>query len=401
MKEKYLLLILPFKILPAAIEISRDLFENLNRNFKNFFLVNCENINFFKKNIYNYNYNFEEKKNFKIFNPKSTDELLIFCKNKNVTVINNFGRDFGSLRLHLILKKLKIHQVMISNIGNISTGTKYNFFHPILLVKEYFVRDFFKKFILFLIIIKFISQIQIRFISGNLTLNKIKKNIFKNFLYRNNFFYVKKIIPINSRSYDYFLTKKNSLSEDYIVHLDAYLNYKHETDVRGALPDHIIDKHYFYLNNFLERLSNSYKKEVIVCVHPKYNLNYHQNYFKKFRSVQFQTRKYVYKSFLVCNFDSSAIIDAVVLKKKIIGLTSTFMGDNEFRHSKGWSNNVGYTSMDIIKDYNFDSRKILKVMKSSIFNYDQFLKNYHIVDERTSSNKIIIKGIKEIMNLKQ
>lgn len=49
MKEKYILLILPFKILPAAIEISRDLIENLNKNFKNFFLVNSENINFFKK----------------------------------------------------------------------------------------------------------------------------------------------------------------------------------------------------------------------------------------------------------------------------------------------------------------------------------------------------------------
>jgi len=399
MKEKYILLILPFKILPAAIEISRDLIENLNKNFKNFFLVNSENINFFKKKIYDYS--FQEYETFKIFNPKNSNELLIFCENKNIVVINNFGRDYGSLRLHLILKKLKIPQVMISHIGNIATGTRYDFFHPILLVKEYFIRTFFKKFILFLIIIKFINQIQIRFISGNLILNKIKKNFFKNFLYCNNFFYAKKIVPINSRSYDFFLSKKNSVSEDYIIHLDAYLNYKHETDVRGTLPSYIIDKHYFYLNNFLEKLSNSYKKEVIVCVHPKYNLNYHQNYFKKFRVVQFQTRKYIYKSFLVCNFDSSAIIDAVVLKKKIIGLTSHFMGKNEFMHSKGWSNNVGYKSMDIIKDCNFDSKKLLKVIQLNIFNYDQFLKDYHIVDERISSNQKIIQGIKEVMNLKK
>jgi hypothetical protein len=70
-------------------------------------------------------------------------------------------------------------------------------------------------------------------------------------------------------------------------------------------------------------------------------------------------------------------------------------------HSKGWSNNVGYKSMDIIKDCNFDSKKLLKVIQLNIFNYDQFLKDYHIVDERISSNQKIIQGIKEVMNLKK
>lgn len=77
------------------------------------------------------------------------------------------------------------------------------------------------------------------------------------------------------------------------------------------------------------------------------------------------------------------------------------MGKNEFMHSKGWSNNVGYKSMDIIKDCNFDLKKLLKVIQLNIFNYDQFLKDYHIVDERISSNQKIIQGIKEVMNLKK
>ena len=58
---------------------------------------------------------------------------------------------------------------------------------------------------------------------------------------------------------DNFKSNKNrfnpyskNLSEDYIVHLDASLNYTHELELRGKLSKNIIDQHYFYLEKLLK-----------------------------------------------------------------------------------------------------------------------------------------------------
>ena len=54
----------------------------------------------------------------------------------------------------------------------------------------------------------------------------------------------------------------------------------------------------------------------MVCIHPGHDLKESQSIFKEFKVVKFKTREYIYKAFLVTNFDSSAVDDAILLKKK-------------------------------------------------------------------------------------
>ena len=79
--------------------------------------------------------------------------------------------------------------------------------------------------------------------------------------------------------------EKKNISEDYIVHLDYNLNHYHETELRGIMPQEIIEKHYFYLEKFLKKLSNTYNKEVKVCIHPRYNIKEHQKNLPDFEQL--------------------------------------------------------------------------------------------------------------------
>ena len=55
-------------------------------------------------------------------------------------------------------------------------------------------------------------------------------------------------------------------------------------------PDKVkIEKHYYYLNKLIKNLSNMYKKKIVVCIHPKDNLELKIKYFPNFEIVQYET----------------------------------------------------------------------------------------------------------------
>jgi hypothetical protein len=134
--------------------------------------------------------------------------------------------------------------------------------------------------------INIIPKLEIRFLSNLQYIQNIKKHWLKNFLCKHKFFWAKEIKLVNSRSYDILKTKNLTLSEDYIVHLDSALNYIHEVELRGKWTEEKIIQHYYYLNKFLKRLSKEYKKEVIITIHPAYDLEEHQKYFKDFKVLK-------------------------------------------------------------------------------------------------------------------
>ena len=70
------------------------------------------------------------------------------------------------------------------------------------------------------------------------------------------------------------------------------------------------------LKKFLKKLSSTYNKEVKVCIHPQYNIKEHQKNLPDFEVIKFKTRDLIYKAFIVTFFDSSSVIDAILLKKK-------------------------------------------------------------------------------------
>ena len=246
-----------------------------------------------------------------------------------------------------------------------------------------------QKFTLFLANIGLIGKVDIRFISNKTYLRNIKKNRIKNFLYTNKLFFAKELIAVNCMASDILKTYKQEIKEDYIVHLDGSLNYYHETQLRGHFSEEKIQQHYLYLSKFLKNLSNIFNKEIIVCIHPRYNLEEHKKNLPDFKVVQFKTREYVYKSFLVTTFDSSAVIDAVILKKKIIGITSDFMSKNEIANSKTYAKIINYMNLNT-KNVNIEKELILNELNDNIKKYDDFINNFlHFDDTKLGIDKVI------------
>ena len=203
-------------------------------------------------------------------------------------------------------------------------------------------------------------------------------------------FYAKKIVLINSRSYDILNKGLYKSTEDYIVHLDCNLNWPDQTPYRGRMSDESMNKHYHYLNKFLSKLSDDFQKKIIVCIHPGYDLEMFKKYHENFPVVKFKTREYIYKSFLVAVFDSSAVTDAILLKKRVIGLTSDFVGINEKKQWLSCANIYGLVQLNIKKDILKNKNIILEETEKKILGYDNYISNYHCFDKKVSGyNKIV------------
>jgi len=146
-------------------------------------------------------------------------------------------------------------------------------------------------------------------------------------------------------------------------------------------------------------LSKVYKKEVIVCIHPSYNINEHKSFFKKFNVFQFKTREYICKSFIITNFRSSAVCDGIFLGKRALGLISNLMTKNEINQVKSLSNQIGYLSLNLEKDYHFNQNDLLISLNKHTLNYDEYIKNYHLVDKNITGNQKVVNIIKNKFNL--
>ena len=157
-----------------------------------------------------------------------------------------------------------------------------------------------------------------------------------------------------------------------------------------------------FLLNFLKNLSSSYKKRVIVCIHPGVKKKDVDKLKKSkllngFKIVQFNTRKYIYNAFIVTTFDTSAIVDAAILKKRIIGLWSRYMDENQIEHSKTYPNIIGYLRVNF-ENYSFNKKKLLRILNSRIIKYNNFINNYHTFEKGIKGSSQIISILKKDFN---
>ena len=394
-----------FYNLNATLNIREDFFESLSKNFKVIYIINSDRLNFFSK--FEKKYSFKRKmndkihkklpSNIKIIDLKNSKDFLNFSRDKNILIINNIGKSFFRLKIHFLIKKSKCKQIYINNLGSIGGMKAYiELSHPLKLLNYNLFQNIFKKIITpLLIIFGFISRIDLHFTCKKKELENAKKNLVRNFLLKNKLLYSKEYKIINSRSYDAMLTNKIKIEEKYIVHLNAEMNGPHEIETRGRLNKKEVKNHYFHLRNFLNKLSTDYKKPVVVCVHPNIKKK-DLNDFKKsgdlkgFKIVQYKTMYYIYKSFLVTSFDTSSIVDAVILGKKIIGLWSRFMDINQIQHSKTYPKLIGYQRINL-ENFNYDKKNLIKSLDKNLIKYKSFIKNYHC-------HKKNIKGIDEIIS---
>ena len=103
---------------------------------------------------------------------------------KELVVINNIGRFFSDLKIHLLLARYRIKQTQIQNIGfhNASSKLLSNFFWKNLTFKlnKYYGH----KLIVLLSDLRLVPKIQIKFTSISETMDFINKSFVKKILFK-------------------------------------------------------------------------------------------------------------------------------------------------------------------------------------------------------------------------
>jgi hypothetical protein len=118
-KKKFLAIITEYSSIDSINTTLGFVLKKLSFSFEKIYFINAEKISFFRTD-YNHDLSSIKKKlppNFILFDPKNTKEFSDFLNDKELIVINHFGRYFSSFKIHYLLKKFKIKQIQISNVG--------------------------------------------------------------------------------------------------------------------------------------------------------------------------------------------------------------------------------------------------------------------------------------------
>ena len=315
-----------------------------------------------KKKIYSL-----KDKNFKLINLKSYKQFDKFIIGKNIVLLNSLPRNFLNLRLLFYLNSKKIPQIELSNLGNVQKGTElfigrydYKF------LKLVFSKHIPKKIINFLSAFGFLSKVDCRFISNKKNYEYFKKvSSFKKF-----FSYYKNVEFVKSNMYEFKNNKK--ISEDYIVLLDVYPLYEQMKIYKSISPEEI-KEHYKKLNIFLNYLKKIFKKKIAVCIHPKYPKKFYKKYLPEQKVYKFKTPEFIHKAFVVLTYNSSAIMTAIKLNKKIISVEADIYKGKKYSSSV-YQEVLGTKTVRITNEYYFNKKKLLSELNKNIKKY----KNYKI-----------------------
>ena len=106
-----------------------------------------------------------------------------------------------------------------------------------------------------------------------------------------------------------------------------------------------------------------------MCIHPADDLESKKKYFSDFEVVKYQTRENIYKAFMVLFFESTAIVDAILLKKRIVTIISNAMDENQIKAGFHWIKELGIEKIniddDIIVDADNKNAFLLKLDKAT------------------------------------
>ena len=145
----------------------------------------------------------------------------------------------------------------------------------------------------------------------------------------------------------------------------------------------------------LHLFSEKFQKEIVVCIHPKDDLESKKKIFSSFKVVKYKTRENILNSFLVIFFESSAIIDAIILKKKIITIYSPYVDDNVKNASNTYRDKIGIHQININEDFkNIESDLIYK-LETNKEKYNNFIDNYVSPNGIEPGYKTIINKLKK------
>ena len=131
------------------------------------------------------------------------------------------------------------------------------------------------------------------------------------------------------------------------------------------------------------------EKKLTVCLHPRDNFQ-KKIYLKILKLFNSKLEKNI-ESFCVIFFDSSAIVDAIILKKKIITLYSDYLGKSNKDGSDRYKNEVGILQYNIKDGSKINDKKsFLRILNENLKNYDDYIKkNIKPDTDELGYNKVI------------
>ncbi len=369
--------------------------QKLAKNFEKIYYINIFNLGFFKGEKNKTFINQENMAyNLIYYEPKNFFEFRNFLKDKKIIAISNFGKDFEDLKKHFILNFLNIDFLQISNIGNVQWSYHVSDNKLSTKVKFRLSKFYTQKLVNLLSVLGLVPKIQIRFLSNFRIIENIKKNKFKNWLLKLKLFHAKELILVNSRTHDKFYENKKVLSEEFIVLLDYDLD--HPDDIKSGIKytAEEYNNHYNILRSLLENLSKKYNKKVIVTVHPRSNLDEKKKMFPNYEVFKYRTEEFITRAYLVLFFDSSAIVDGILLKKRIVTLISKRLGRLSRDGSTKYSKLVGFYQVILDEISNSQINEIVNETEKRIPLYDEYIIQYISPDGKEPGHKKIIDTIK-------
>ena len=348
------------------------------------YFINSEYLTFRKKITKKINYD----KRFKYFVPKTFSDFSNFIIKKKILIINNIGRNFKDFSLLFFLKKKNLHQITISNIGNIQGDNYFYQNIDLLFLKNLFIKTLPRKIGSLLIFLGLFNKINCRFIS-DLRIYKGFQNT--NYL-KKKFVFYEKIKLVKSNVYEKKIPKKD-ISEDLIVLLDLYPYYREIRQFK-KFNEKEVKLHYKQLNLLLDKLALLYKKKIVISIHPAYPENFYKKIFPNKKVIKYKTKSLIKKSFIVLFFDSSAIIPAIKLDKKIISIEANLFKGNKYC-SEIYSSKLKNMKIKLDKNYKFEKISLLRNLNRKINNYKNYKKKFLCFHKKESGSSEIIKYVKE------
>lgn len=358
-------------------------------NFNNI-LKKDQNLIYDKKNISILRNKFRDRVHY--FNPLKKKEFFEYIGRDKIFAIDCLGKSFKFFLIRRLINKENIKLILIMNQGFVSNELSYsiNSFKGYLFKFTRTINNLIYKL---LVIIKFFPNIFIYFesrkeIYQSCVNNKKKKlSLFFPFL---NILYFENVYQINSNSYERYLKNINNIEEKKIIFLDG--NYRHPDIISRENLDIIeLKKNYFQkIESFFKWIENIYNQKVEICLHPSSDFNEYESFFKDRKISINLTNEKIIKSSIVIFHESSAILDAIIYKKKIISLSTKLFGMYIFNRISYYQKELNLYSIDLDNYENYIRKDIKNDLKYSIKNYDTYINNYIKTDnEELSSDKII------------
>lgn len=378
----------------SIINVNFDLIIDLSKKFEKIYILNLFNLKLFNKKLkINKKINYKLPKNIKIIFFKNNENFINFCGSKKLICFQNLGKSFEYFSIFRLLKRVDSINIIILNLGNFGNKTFIDFNIKFFFKSFYHYYDRCLYYLFrFLTIFGYFPRIDILFHSDKEIINNLKNGIsdkIDKFFGIKKVSYFRKIIKINSKSFDFVSQNKiKNNSRKFIAYIDTPLDHLDRTIREGKVSNNEKKKFYGNLKNFLSTLSKQTKKEILICPHPK--MKSPEKIFSNFKISKKRTIEIIPKASLIIFSLSSAMTTAVLLRKKILCIQSNLMGDYLLRLSNKYINDLDLKKVNID---NFNSENKNKTYLKNLYNptlYDRFIKNRLNCDGKIKSSDRII-----------